>query len=212
MELEAHITKLRKEEKSQQAALDTLTTDLDTLEAENAQLKLAGASLSAAGIASAASELDPLKYDASMESSRLVQQIDSLRAAVRFLKSENAHLKSQDLLAELDQLPSYSSPPPRTAFTGVPRESGIKGAPTDPVAQKLFYAAEIKGLLHEARILSATPQLVDLTLYKPPGGVGGGWQPRARTPAAQFEVEKERTLALQRRLNLLQESARLVGR
>lgn len=135
-----------------------------------------------------------------METSYLIQQIDSLRGAVRFLRSENSYIKSQDLLAELDDLPSYTTPrpqpsPPREP-TGLPAAHSANPPP-------LSFATQSKLLLREARLISSTPRLVDLSLVK----VGGkpGWQPSARAPRNQLLAEKERSRALSRKVQQLWE-------
>ena len=138
-----------------------------------------------------------------METSRLIEQIDSLRGAVRFLRSENSYLKSQDLLAELELLPTYSvsTPPPPLPTPGVPTRPRQSIA-TDPAVLRQSFAAESKLLLREARVLSATPRLVDLSLVKP-GGRTAGWQPGARAPASQVLAEKERARLLGRKVERL---------
>lgn len=131
-----------------------------------------------------------------METSYLIEQIDSLRGAIRFLRSENSYLKSQDLLAELEELPSYSSPPPSP-----PREPA--GLPISNEPPLLSFATQSKLLLREARLLSSTPRLVDLSVVK--AGGKGGWQPSARAPRNQLLAEKERSRILGRKVEKLWE-------
>lgn len=134
-----------------------------------------------------------------METSRLIEQIDALRGAVRFLRSENSYLKSQDLLATLDALPTYSLPAP------LPEPTGLPSFPTppsqDPDIVRRAFATESKLLLREARVLSATPRVVDLSLVRPGGK--SGWQPSARRPENQYWAEKERARSLGRRVDRL---------
>lgn len=141
-----------------------------------------------------------------METSRLIEQIESLRGAVRFLRSENSYLKSQDLLLELDQLPSYSLPPLPSSppkSTGLPLTASSLLS-TDPSIIQRTLITESKVLLREARVLSATPRMIDLSLVRP-GGKITGWKSRARDPNSQWEVEKDRVRDLSRRVERLKE-------
>lgn len=149
-----------------------------------------------------------ISYEGNMETSRLIEQIDSLRSAVRFLRSENAYLKSQDLLSELDSLPTYhftppSSPlPPPSSPEGLPSYRHTPSPVRDPIVARRAFEMESKALWREARVLSATPRLVDLSGVKP-GGKLAGWQPLKRKPEMQFRVEKERVELLGRKVERL---------
>ena len=158
---------------------------------------------------------NPTAYDGNMETSSLVEQIESLRGAVRYLRSEIALLKSQDLMGELDGLPRYtfnsSFPLASSTATDGPKDAvdndGREGK-DDAQVQDRFYAASLQSLLHEARILSATPKVVDLSfaLQASVGGEKGRgrkWMPASRAPEMQWMVEKERTRVLSRKLEKL---------
>ncbi|KAI5478786.1 dynactin [Pseudohyphozyma bogoriensis] len=202
-ELEGELVKSKKQEKTYEAAIEALQENLDTLEQENVKLKQNAPAADKPGASSvAAGDGEPVSYEGNMETSRLVEQIDSLRGAVRFLRSENSYLKSQDLLAELEHLPSYSLPPSApTAPAGVPSPPG-RTLPHDPVALRQSFATESKLLLREARLLSSTPRVVDLSLARPSGTVAG-WQPSARAPENQYLAEKERVRSLGRKVEKL---------
>ncbi|KAK4702285.1 dynactin 1, partial [Phenoliferia sp. Uapishka_3] len=221
-ELETELLKSKKQERAYEEAIETLQGDLDTMEQEINKLKQTatvadkqGARLLAIG-PDHANPLNPgtsnnnhdgeaVSYEGNMETSRLIEQIDSLRGAVRFLRSENSYLKSQDLLAELEELPTYAftTPPvPSPPTPGKPSRSRQSSAAIDPVVQRQSFAAESKLLLREARVLSATPRLVDLSLVKP-GGRMAGWQPSARAPESQYMAEKERARSLGRKVERL---------
>lgn len=55
-------------------------------------------------------ELGPA-IEGNLEASHLLEQIESLRGAVRFLRTENGYLKGQDLLKEIQSLPSLGPAP-----------------------------------------------------------------------------------------------------
>jgi dynactin 1 len=63
-------------------------------------------------------ELGP-PIEGNLEASHLLEQIESLRGAVRFLRTENGYLKGQDLLKEIQSLPSLGPAPydmPQTPY------------------------------------------------------------------------------------------------
>lgn len=141
-------------------------------------------------------------YEGNLETWRLVEQIESLRGAIRFLRSENSYLKSQDMLGTLEDLPTYtvaSAPPPSTPsqLAGIPARS-LREISTDPTARRREFASESRQLLLEARLLSATPKVVDLSLPQ-----RGRWQPGSRAPQHQLRAEKERVQDLARRVDKL---------
>lgn len=220
-ELERELGKAVADSNDYRAALTSVGEDLEKAEMELGKLRQnaaasekAGAQhvdlawfdllltsrLSFAGAASAPGEGETVAYEGSMETSYLIQQIDSLRGAVRFLRSENSYIKSQDLLAELDDLPSYTAPRPQPS---PPREPTGLPAARSANPPPLSFATQSKLLLREARLISSTPRLVDLSLVK----VGGkpGWQPSARAPRNQLLAEKERSRALSRKVQQLWE-------
>lgn len=168
-----------------------------------------------------------------METAHLLDRIAALRNAVKFLRSENAYLKSHDLLSDLDALPTCELPPtpPRSpepsaeadpSAAAVRRPSaGLPWVPTSAsagagaVVPPESFAVRSKRLLREARLLSCTPRLVELP--RPPavvaddapsaaarGGAGGS---RRRDPRQQLWAEKERARRLEQRLVLLQEES-----
>ncbi|ORY88624.1 dynein associated protein-domain-containing protein [Leucosporidium creatinivorum] len=199
-ELEAELGKAKKQTQDYEDAMTVLQKDLDDMEAELNKVKQVAATVDKQG-AARAGEGDPISYEGNMETSYLIEQISSLRGAIRFLRSENSYLKSQDLLTELDSLPSYAVPPltlppsPPHSPTGLPS--------TRPSPPPLSFALESKLLLREARLLSSTPRLVDLSTVKPGGQ--RGWQPKSRAPRNQWLAEKERASVLGRKVERLWE-------
>lgn len=150
-----------------------------------------------------------------METSYLVEQITSLRSAIRFLRGENAYLKSQDLLGDLDKLPSYELPPtpPLTPEPHEPSDDSFR-LPPDPKSLAQSFSIRSKQLLREARLVSATPRLVDVSHVAPLGADGKkAWHPVRRDPRNQLWAEKERARVLERKVKLLwEERPALAGR
>jgi dynactin 1 len=146
----------------------------------------------AAGAVDQTTTYDPTSgishHESNLETSYLLERISSLRSAVRFLRSENAFLKSHDLVSDLDALPTNESPPTppltpeRNSNDGFPpsrerddgqeaeEEEGLRtGLPWMPTTNRTSsplqpesFAVRSKRLLREARLLSCTPRLVDL--------------------------------------------------
>ncbi|SCV67323.1 BQ2448_5969 [Microbotryum intermedium] len=212
-ELEAELVKSKKQERVYEEAIEALHSDLDVMEQELTKMKQNVVSNDKSGVPTGPGEGEAVVYEGNMETSYLIEQIESLRNAVRFLRSENSYLKSQDLLTEFDALPTYSLP--AIAPLALPKEaSGLPvsscrvplasaTSPTLAPLEPTSFAVQSKQLLHEARLLSATPRLVDLSGVRPGGKKG--WTPSARLPSSQLRAEKDRSKALSRKVEALWE-------
>ncbi|CAE6345447.1 unnamed protein product [Rhizoctonia solani] len=124
VDLEGDLAKARKQEKAYEEALEQLQSDLDQMGQENARLKqvTAGMEKNAPGMQTTTEE--PVIATGDLEASHLLEQasrIESLRGAVRFLRHENSYLKSQDLLRELNSLPSLGNKPIPVSLPRIPR-------------------------------------------------------------------------------------------
>ncbi|KAL5476529.1 hypothetical protein ACEPAI_3386 [Sanghuangporus weigelae] len=113
--LEAEIAKARKQEKSYEEAIEQLQSDLDAMEQDNAKLKQLTAGMERQpSVGPQQNETDVMSSEANLEISHLLEQIEALRGAVRYLRRENSYLKGQDLLREIQALPpipGFSSRP-----------------------------------------------------------------------------------------------------
>ncbi|KAH8922303.1 hypothetical protein BT69DRAFT_1282355 [Atractiella rhizophila] len=204
-EMEADLAKTKKESKAYEEALETLQSDLDAMEQENTKLKKEGVQPEnkGNGVASAAEPETSTSYE-NMETSRLIEQLEALKGAVRFLRSENSFLKSQDMIAELNSLPTYAVPPltppssPKQNGENVAQPTGsISDRPSDRIRS---LALQSKSLFKEAVTLSAAPKIVDLTKVKP-----GKWMPMADKPEYQLKDRRQRIKMLSKRVRGLQE-------
>lgn len=152
-----------------------------------------------------------------METSYLLEQITSLRSAVRFLRQENAYIKSHDLLAEIDALPSYDLPPtppltpePHDPIELAPPRSFASSTKATELPTQSFVIRSAQ-LLREARLVSATPRLVVVSREARRGsGDDDGaqrkpWQAVRRDPRSQLWAEKERARTLERKVQRLWE-------
>lgn len=113
-DLEDQLSKAKKQEKAYEEAMEQLQTDLDALEQENGRLKqsLSAPDRQTSGMPQNIDyELGAPIEGNNLEASHLLEQIESLRGAVRFLRTENGYLKGQDLLKEIQSLPSLGPAP-----------------------------------------------------------------------------------------------------
>ncbi|BGP28114.1 hypothetical protein JCM10295v2_007101 [Rhodotorula toruloides] len=214
VQLEAELAKSRKQERTYEEANEVLQRDLDEMEHEIDKLKQSAAVTEKQG-ASSSTGLDSIAYEGNMETSYLVEQITSLRSAIRFLRGENAYLKSQDLLGDLDKLPSCGLPPTPPLTPEPPEPSDdLYRLPPDPMSLAQSFSMRSKQLLREARLVSATPRLVDVSHVAPLGADSKkAWHPVRRDPRNQLWAEKERARALERKVKLLwEERSALAGR
>ncbi|GAA6010163.1 hypothetical protein JCM10207_005646 [Rhodosporidiobolus poonsookiae] len=212
-QLEGELAKSRKQERTYEEANEVLQRDLDKMEQELGKLRQSAASAEKQGTGpSASSTSDPVAYEGNMETAYLIEQITSLRSAIRFLRSENSYLKSHDLLTSLDALPSYDLPPTPPLTPEPPSDSEDDASSrflssTSPSPTKLpaqAFATQSKLLLREARLLSASPRLVDISHVAALGSEGKrAWQPARRDPRNQLWAERERARALERKMRVL---------
>jgi dynactin 1 len=204
-ELEGELAKIRKQEKAYEQTIEALHGDLSGLEKENVKLKQQSAtvvdrgktgecmacrySAHAKGVREATSpasatlhpaslEAEVLAFTGSLETSQLLQHIEHLKASLRFLRQENAFLKSQDLLADLQSLPSLP----------VPREASDEYRSVQ---------AETKQLWREALQLTAMPRVVDLTAVD---SDRTKWSRKARRAEYQLEAQQARFKGLAGRI------------
>lgn len=133
------------------------------------------------------------------------RQIESLRGAVRYLRSENAYLKSRDLFKQLNTLPSYTVDPPRfPPSLDAASSAQHVSAPDTHEDRARRFGAESKALLKKVAEISSRPKVVDLSLAKR-GQTGQGWQARSRLPLEQFTRRKEEVDRLRKKIESLKE-------
>ncbi|KWU42651.1 hypothetical protein RHOSPDRAFT_20774 [Rhodotorula sp. JG-1b] len=224
--LEAELAKSRRQERTYEEANEVLQRDLDNMERELDKVKQATTAAEKQGrspfppcVVDSSTTYDPTSgishHESNLETAYLLERISSLRSAVRFLRSENAFLKSHDLVSDLDALPTYELPPTPPLTPEKPKDG------SSPLPLESF-AVRSKRLLREARLLSCTPRLVDLRpLSAPPtssattaaaAAADSSAPPllrssRRRDPRNQLWAEKERARRLERKVALLREEA-----
>ncbi|GAA5900012.1 uncharacterized protein JCM6883_006062 [Sporobolomyces salmoneus] len=217
-QLESELAKSRKQERTYEEANEVLQRDLDNMEQELGKLRQNVASAEKQnGTTSGNTQGDSSAYEGNLETAYLVDRIHSLRSTIRFLRSENSYLKSQDLLAELDSLPSYELPPTPPLTPEPPSTSDdeeLSAPPLSLVAARSTrstlpaqsFAIRSKQLLREARLISATPQLVDLSQVSRVNSTDTRERSARRDPKQQLWAEKERVRNLERKMRNLVEA------
>ncbi len=139
-------------------------------------------------------------------------QVESLRSAVRFLRSENALLKSKDLYNDLHLLsplarhvdtfvPELDSPSPLSS----PSSSFFTDVPITPTRHAL--QTESKLLFREIAAFQSSPRIVDISDL----GSRGTWQSRKNSPEQQVWAWKVEEKRLERRVKKLAERTKALG-
>ena len=139
-------------------------------------------------------------------------QVENLRSAVRFLRSENALLKSKDLYNDLHLLPALShrfeQPVPElepSSALSSPSSSSSMDLPRTPTRHAL--ETESKLLFREITAFQASPRIVDISAQ----GQKGGWQSKRNSPEQQMWAWKMEEGRLTRRVEKLAETVRSLG-
>ncbi|KAG1742767.1 dynein associated protein-domain-containing protein [Suillus paluster] len=216
-DLEIELSKARKQERAYEEAMEQLQADLDTFEQDNAKLKAlaAGSERQAAGAQLVDSENVPM--EGNVETSHLLEQIEALRGTVRFLRTENSYLKGQDLLKEIQALPTLPEPVSRVHTPPLDPsgqsdtdESDSETPPAPPTIRSL--ATETKVLYRDVIKFSSSPRVVDLSALhakRAESDCKGGkiWMRRKASPAQQVLERKIEAERLSRRVRGLLDRA-----
>lgn len=218
--LETEIAKSRKQERSYEEAIEQLQSDLDALEQENAKLKQLTAGMERQpSVGPQTQEPENVTaVESNLETSHLLEQIEALRGAVRFLRRENSFLKGQDLLKEIQALPLIpefsrpATPPLDASGTSSESESEVETPPT-PSLRSL--ATETNLLYRDLIAFSSSPRVVDLSIINKRRTDGThntrGWYPKKKLPSYQLLERKMAAEELNRRVKGLFEKAHSLG-
>jgi dynactin 1 len=133
---------------------------------------------------------------------------------------ENSYLKGQDLLKEIESLPSLVQPIMRTSTpaldpsgnTDTEEESDIDELPAPPTLFSL--STETKRLYRDVMKYSSAPRVVDLSdINSKRAAAKGGkvWVPRKKMPAYQVIERKMEGERLTRRVHGLLARASAIG-
>lgn len=227
VDLENELSKIKKQERAYEEAIEQLQTDLDAAEQENAKLASAAARQEQQGpAAQPVDQPDSVPVEGSLETSYLLEQIEALRGTVRFLRSENNFLKGQDLIREIEALTPATPPirrrapptPPLVAsgHSDTEEESDpddLESSPATPPSLRTL-ATETKLLYRDVIKFSSSPKVVDLSELNRKRQEAKStkvWMPKKKMPAQQVLERKMEGERLSRRVHGLMERASLIN-
>lgn len=151
-------------------------------------------------------------------------QIEAFRGAVRYLRQENAYLKGQDLLKEIQELPPLPSasisrlPTPALVASGLSDTDDSDGESTPGTPPTLrSLVTERKVLYRDVIKFSSNPRIVDLSVRNSKSADGtarpgvAAWLPKKKMPAYQVWERKMEAERLSRRVKGLLERTSTIG-
>ena len=227
--MENDVAKAKKQEKVYEDAIEQLQAEQDALEAENARLRKNQPQDGRQANASTAAGTEHVFLGGgsggTLEVSQLAEQVENLRSAIRFLRNENALLKSRTMYKDLGFLPGLYSTPVKGARRAPPEaelpvpELDSPGSPSStdsdlpitPTSRapptKLALETEIKLLYREIAKFHSAPKIVDIS------NLGAqGWKSRKQSPEWQLAEWRRTESKLERRLEDLTDQARRLER
>ncbi|KAJ7194752.1 dynactin [Mycena pura] len=203
-------------------AVEQLQGELDVSEQERTKLKTLVGSEQRQAPGAVVPELENVATEGSLETSHLLEQLDAFRGTVRYLRTENAYLKGQDLLREIEALPPLPEPISRVPTPPLdpsgPSDSDSdtdsEDTPRSPPTLRAL-ATETKLLYRDVIKFSSSPRVVDLSALnakraQAPGG-GRAWIPKKNMPAHHVWERKMEAERLSRRVRGLLDRASLVA-
>lgn len=229
--LDRDIDKARKQERDFEEAIVALQAEVEATETENAQLKRLLRKYEGRGIAApikrpthqhSGSILDndsngSLNLEgADVGSNRdLLIQIDSLKSALRYLRSENSSLRTRAALQDLGLTPdasALSGPLGRVDGKSNLIDSGEGAGKRSADTELKAVALETKRLIKDARLICASPKIVDLTKHtassasvSTPETPRRHWQAQQTRPEWQYHTQQAALHTIQQRSNELKE-------
>ncbi|KAG9015752.1 hypothetical protein FRB93_012317 [Tulasnella sp. JGI-2019a] len=187
IDLEAQVEQATKQEKEWREAVDSYQAEIEALDEQCHRLKQQLESVpNQSTTGTQPVEGDTTMLEGNLETSYLLEQVESLRGAVRFLRSENSYLKGQDLLRDINSLPvlaSFAPPtPPLSPSSSASTDLPAPPSPERPTLRSL--TTESKMLYRDVINFSSSVKVVDLTKLN--DGKSKGWIPQKATPAGQL--------------------------
>lgn len=187
-ELESGLSKSQSQMQMYAEAMENLQAEYDTLEQENIQLKKAAAkrnekqSSVSKNSEYAEGNVNNPEELVTTETYAMKTQLDSLKNAVRYLRAENAHLKSKEYMAilKLNELPEL-----------IDGDSIQKEASQNKLRS---IALESKALVRDIRNVSATSKVIKLQPAQ-----AGKWRSQKLGAEYQFQQQQSVLHTLQQR-------------
>ncbi|WRT67723.1 uncharacterized protein IL334_004695 [Kwoniella shivajii] len=231
IELENDVAKAKKQEKVYEDAIEQLQAEQDLLEADNARLRKnqgtssndrQGNNITSTPGGTNIEHLVVNSTGAGIESTQLIDKIENLKSAIRYLRNENSLLKSKELYNDIYSLPSIrfdrepilpelvyseSSLPGSVSDTESDTDSDLPKTPTTSseasVVTKHTIEVESKLLFKELIDFQTIPKIVDISKY----GIEdeGKWRKRKNEPEYQKLEWRNKEKKLGRKLDNLKE-------
>ncbi|KAI9256648.1 hypothetical protein BDA99DRAFT_144125 [Phascolomyces articulosus] len=209
--LEETLQKSQTQEHMYAEAIENLQAEYDSLEHENTRLKKAAAAqeaklqLSTSESSNNKNQANGKKETSDDDSSLFNEgedattgtttiangaydgagQVEALKSAIRYLKAENAHLKSRDLASTLKLDTTTELLAPNNTKTAHPELRTV--------------AIETRVLIKEMRTAGASPKVVALNADRR----GGKWQSQKKTPDYQYQTQQSVLYTLKQRSDKL---------
>lgn len=184
--LEESLQKSQSQELVYAEAIENLQAEFDALEKENARLKkLADVQLEEKRQSAnkKAEEESVLEVQTSAEGGSYVQvsgQVETLKAAIRYLRAENSHLKSIELSRSLK-------------IEKLPQDTTAQNDETKDLLRSV--AVETRALVKDMRVAGASMRVVALSSDRR----GGKWQSRKKLPDYQYQSHQSVLYTLKQR-------------
>jgi len=229
-----------------QSELESNEKNLDKLKIQLAGLQQSSADSSKKAEGNAGNENETfssfgngsgLGSGSSIETGYLLDQVQALKGAVKFLRTENSHLKSYDAVREMDSLPllTYKSRQDEVKVEEEEEEEEnaikLEGLPIQPrrhlnKAQTLrAFTDESKVLYSQLLRLTSSPKVVDLSLQSRNRTKKNSeqktenlsissrkpWTPLSTLPESQYKAQKALELETIRRVGILAEKVRNIS-
>ncbi|KAF9353188.1 hypothetical protein BGX26_009024 [Mortierella sp. AD094] len=249
--LDRDVDKAKKQERDYDEAISALQADMAALEEQNSQLRRLVKKYESRNIAaplkrsphhghtSTAHDQDSLGSmtldGAETSSARELQiQIESLKSALRFLRSENASLRARAAMLDLGLSTDMSALSGPLSRRSEANEASLQSENNQSDIQKRMLSAdtelravalETKRLLKDARVICASPKIVDLTKHtssKAPAAATPAsenasvsrrtWQAQQTRPEWQYHTQQAALHTIQQRSNELKERLAKVSR
>nr|XP_022336647.1 dynactin subunit 1-like isoform X4 [Crassostrea virginica] len=208
------LAQLRKKEKEFEETMDTLQQDIDTLEQEKIELKerlkilskktLLG-EITRQATETASSPGSPVHSSRGFplqDSPYLLQQITSLREALKSVKDDNIRLKADKMKEQMATLPPLRVPKKSQGVSSKPGATATGESPEGiPGKDQLnSLRKDTAKLLEEVNIMCACPRVIDITKRKP------GKEPLTDTgnPARELVARTARLTLMERKTQQLQ--------
>ena len=205
LELENDVAKAKKQEKVYEEAIEQLQAEQDALEAENEKLRKGDA------VGNHQAPSSPLRDNhpsvSATESAHLHDRIEALRSALRFVRRENAVLKSKEHFLALRSLgPVPSLPMPElipSSPTSSTSESSFDLTPPRPTRRAIDTGSKL--LWRDITDFHAKAKIVDISQLNNQAG----WTSRKNSPEAQMAGWRKEERVLRAKVEKLEEMTRM---